>query len=87
MALSMLVREIKRRQEEARRQINPRDGWIPEDQSMINSTAACLPFRSPSRDLFARRRDQKMNELLPGGYILGQRKQGKGMLELLLNGG
>ena len=36
---------------------------------------------------FARRRDQKMNELLPGGYILGQRKQGKGMLELLLNGG
>ena len=22
------------------------------------------------RDLFARRRDQKMNELLPGGYIL-----------------
>ena len=25
--------------------------------------------------------------LLPGGYILGLRKQGKGMLELLLNGG
>ena len=28
-----------------------------------------------------------MEELLPGGYILGLRKQGKGMLELLLNGG
>ena len=25
--------------------------------------------------------------LVPGGYILGLRKQGKGMLELLLNGG
>ena len=28
-----------------------------------------------------------LDELLPGGYILGLRKQGKGMLELLLNGG
>ena len=26
------------------------------------------------RDLFARRRDQKMNELLPGGYIVKERQ-------------
>ena len=29
--------------------------------------------------------NRSMIRFLPGGYILGQRKQGKGMLELLLN--
>jgi len=35
----------------------------------------------------AQNEDFFKEELLPGGYILGLRKQGKGMLELLLNGG
>ena len=30
---------------------------------------------------------QLLDKFLPGGYILGLRKQGKGMLELLLNAG
>ena len=53
------------------------DFYVPDDRNSVKKM----------KDLETNRLFEIIRNPVPGGYILGLRKQGKGMLELLLNGG